>query len=632
MGVRYWLYENRRIDGPFDAHSLPKMPGFRRRSLVCPENRTGRAPTDWLPAECVEELAWRGGRDAGNVEVATPELDGVARVLAALEMRLLSLETREAGPEGRAGPQLVALKEQLAEVASRLDAVDDKSQGLGPASAAVRESIQSLKTKLEHLEEREGRTSHDLLGRMGDVEKGLREARSSSDELARSLDETLRRSLDAIETKTTRTESALGARLTDLKNSLDFSEAERSAGVSSLTEALERLRRGVASIQSRLAGVEERTAKAEGEAGHHEDLKAELAHARAALARLEEEQQHHRAHAERVEAERIDEVKARLAELQAAFSRIEQQATQAAAETHQQAMRVEPFQAALSRLEGSISDVAAGLRRLEETALAQASRPAEPAPIQPAPVQPAPPAAAPPWHAVAFGLAGIAVGGVAVFFVSGGPRPAPVAPVASVPVTQPEAPAPLPFSSPTPEPPAPSRPPEPVAAVEPVASPAPVEPPAAPEPVAALPPAPVEPPPASVRKKRIRVKVAPAVAPVETPAAAVKPAPAALPGATQLMEARAEIDGLDMVWTREREPEIVLKQDPPRILLEFTNAKSLLASEDVGGFPPHILAVRVTDEPRNRVFVEVLLDAPASYKLAREGPNLKLVVPYEPKF
>ena len=98
------------------------------------------------------------------------------------------------------------------------------------------------------------------------------------------------------------------------------------------------------------------------------------------------------------------------------------------------------------------------------------------------------------------------------------------------------------------------------------------------------------------------------------------------------MDAKVSAEGVVLTWTRSSEPEIVLKQNPPRLLLEFSSARSLLPSEDVGGFPPHILAARVTNEARDRVRVEILLDEPASYRVVWEKSTLRLQVPYEFKF
>ncbi|MBI4425741.1 MAG: hypothetical protein HY554_18570, partial [Elusimicrobia bacterium] len=54
--MKYWLYENRRISGPVEAEALARKPGFSARALVCPVDRSGQAPADWLPAKLVPEL------------------------------------------------------------------------------------------------------------------------------------------------------------------------------------------------------------------------------------------------------------------------------------------------------------------------------------------------------------------------------------------------------------------------------------------------------------------------------------------------------------------------------------------------------------------------------------------------
>ncbi|TPW20533.1 MAG: hypothetical protein FD126_1585, partial [Elusimicrobia bacterium] len=55
--MKYWLFQNNQVGGPFDRDELSNTPGFSAESLVCPEGRKGTQMGDWQRAGVMAELA-----------------------------------------------------------------------------------------------------------------------------------------------------------------------------------------------------------------------------------------------------------------------------------------------------------------------------------------------------------------------------------------------------------------------------------------------------------------------------------------------------------------------------------------------------------------------------------------------
>lgn len=55
--MRYWLYSNGNMSGPFEAEELFVNPEFSPESMVCEASRSGASPQDWQRAASVPELA-----------------------------------------------------------------------------------------------------------------------------------------------------------------------------------------------------------------------------------------------------------------------------------------------------------------------------------------------------------------------------------------------------------------------------------------------------------------------------------------------------------------------------------------------------------------------------------------------
>ncbi|MBI4802261.1 MAG: hypothetical protein HY796_07020 [Elusimicrobia bacterium] len=55
--MRYWLYSEGNILGPYSPAELMAVPAFAQSSLVCPETAAGDSPGDWRSADQVAEIA-----------------------------------------------------------------------------------------------------------------------------------------------------------------------------------------------------------------------------------------------------------------------------------------------------------------------------------------------------------------------------------------------------------------------------------------------------------------------------------------------------------------------------------------------------------------------------------------------
>lgn len=54
--MRYWIYHNNEVLGPFDSRELSARPGFSASSLVCPESPGGGQAAEWKEASGYPEI------------------------------------------------------------------------------------------------------------------------------------------------------------------------------------------------------------------------------------------------------------------------------------------------------------------------------------------------------------------------------------------------------------------------------------------------------------------------------------------------------------------------------------------------------------------------------------------------
>ena len=55
--MKYWVFQNNQVTGPYDNEDLTQVPGYSAETLVCPEGRRGTSMGDWQRASMVPELS-----------------------------------------------------------------------------------------------------------------------------------------------------------------------------------------------------------------------------------------------------------------------------------------------------------------------------------------------------------------------------------------------------------------------------------------------------------------------------------------------------------------------------------------------------------------------------------------------
>ncbi|MDO8756489.1 MAG: DUF4339 domain-containing protein, partial [Elusimicrobiota bacterium] len=64
--MRYWIFQNNQVLGPYAPDEMGKISVFSPESLVCPEGRRGTSMGDWQRAGMVPDLSVALVRAAGN--------------------------------------------------------------------------------------------------------------------------------------------------------------------------------------------------------------------------------------------------------------------------------------------------------------------------------------------------------------------------------------------------------------------------------------------------------------------------------------------------------------------------------------------------------------------------------------
>lgn len=104
--MKYWVFQNNQVIGPFDREAVAQVAGFSSETLVCPEGRKGTQMGDWQRASVVPDMAEallaatrvpamaRAGLERGPGSTLPPEptLRDLA-VLGNLQERVTSLES-----------------------------------------------------------------------------------------------------------------------------------------------------------------------------------------------------------------------------------------------------------------------------------------------------------------------------------------------------------------------------------------------------------------------------------------------------------------------------------------------------------------------------------------------------------
>ena len=196
--MKYWVFQNNQVTGPFDPEDLSQVAGYSGDTLICPEGRKGTNMGDWQRASMVPELsvsilkasqlalAVKGGgypalppeptlKDLaalGSLQEKVSLLDNmVSHLQESLRLKdeeLLSVH-KELQEKARYAQDLAV---KLGAVEERLSAINVLREGLDKAVAAEHDvestvekqskAIDELKTQLEALRDEEKKKVEEL--------------------------------------------------------------------------------------------------------------------------------------------------------------------------------------------------------------------------------------------------------------------------------------------------------------------------------------------------------------------------------------------------------------------------------------------------------------------------------------
>jgi len=168
--MKYWIFQNNQVCGPYDPDALSQLPGYSAESLVCPEGRKGASMGDWQRAGSVPELPISLAQSTqpsapGSLQEKVALIEStVARFqegLQAKETELLSLH-RESdvhkGIEADLHGKIQELEKQLAAVAKLRETIENavaaektvetEVKGVETAVHSVESSVQEVKSSM----------------------------------------------------------------------------------------------------------------------------------------------------------------------------------------------------------------------------------------------------------------------------------------------------------------------------------------------------------------------------------------------------------------------------------------------------------------------------------------------------
>jgi hypothetical protein len=203
--MKYWLFQNNQVTGPFDREELSNTPGFSAESLVCPEGRKGTQMGDWQRAGVMAELA----------------------------ETLLKMARVPAGAGAGGGSSFLPPEPTLRDLAvlgtlqEKVSLLENSLSSLHEELRAREEEIAGLKTELSQ----KSVEAADMHSKVGDLELKLNAAESLREEV------TLTKEAQAGEAKV----------VEDLKGQLDAVRSELQSTVSRMEETQEKLRSDLSS-------------------------------------------------------------------------------------------------------------------------------------------------------------------------------------------------------------------------------------------------------------------------------------------------------------------------------------------------------------------------------------------------
>jgi hypothetical protein len=167
--MKYWMFQNNQVVGPYDREELSEQGGFSAESLVCPEGRKGTQMGDWQRAGVVAELAEvllrkakvpAGAAGSGSIDPGAslippePTLRDLA-VLGTLQEKVSLLEN-----------SLSQLHDELRQRDEEITGLKVQLDEKGHEATQLRDQVSGLETRLESteggLKEEIGKTKEEL--------------------------------------------------------------------------------------------------------------------------------------------------------------------------------------------------------------------------------------------------------------------------------------------------------------------------------------------------------------------------------------------------------------------------------------------------------------------------------------
>ena len=198
--MKYWLFQNNQVAGPFDRVELSNTPGFSAESLVCPEGRKGTQMGDWQRAGVMAELA----------------------------ETLLKMARVPAGAAAGGGSSFLPPEPTLRDLAvlgtlqEKVSLLENSLSSLHEELRAREEEISGLKVELSQ----KGAETAEMQSKVGDLELKLNAAESLRDEI----------------NQTKKAQAGEAKVVDDLKGQLDAVRSELQSTVSRMEETQEKLR------------------------------------------------------------------------------------------------------------------------------------------------------------------------------------------------------------------------------------------------------------------------------------------------------------------------------------------------------------------------------------------------------
>ncbi|MDQ7773886.1 MAG: hypothetical protein RDU13_10215 [Elusimicrobiales bacterium] len=192
--MRYWIYTDNEVRGPFGARELASRPGFSGSSLVCPESSDGGQGAEWKEASNYPEIF--AAPPAPAAPPAAAPRPAPAEDMLALTMRgsLVSEpvvdDRASAAPAAQGAPKVGDLvfsppvKPSPSAASGNLSSVPLSPAGAAPATAPGRAAdprIEALRKKLDQMSstlKTMGESQVQLTGRISMLESVIDDMKS----------------------------------------------------------------------------------------------------------------------------------------------------------------------------------------------------------------------------------------------------------------------------------------------------------------------------------------------------------------------------------------------------------------------------------------------------------------------